>query len=384
MNSRRCLALLLWLPVAAGAVELQSPGFPPSRMEADGRLVEDWGAVGVRLTGNAVPESGPIRVEAVKLEQLIPAARAVAQRGPVTLTLTAYRAPVWPAGVDVLTVRVEETRGQPAAITLGLDLPAKARIGNRTVALGNRIVVTCPAPQAGEVPLRDWGYCDDATSMPNWGKPIGACDPAFRNIRAALNGGTIRYQFSVPKRSTANVVLGFCESHSTELGIRPLVCHVEGAPPQTVDPIAKWGRHKPGVLQFDARDENRDGKLDITVRTPAGAADRNPILNAIWIYPSATTVKLEDVLAGSLNSAATYYVDVGGPKDQSLFPTDKVEYHLRLPANSARELTFCVACVGSSAPTPSTSAWTPETLYRAALNVWQGVSSVNPESQKQK
>jgi hypothetical protein len=285
--------------------------------------------------------------------------------------LTAYRAPVWPSGVDVLTVRVEETQGQPAAVTLGLDLPAKTRIGHRTATLGGRTVVTFPAPQPGDRPLREWGSCDDATSLPGWAKPIGACDPAFQNIRAGLGGVPIRYQFTVPKGSAANVVLGFCESHATAPNVRPLFCQVEGAPAQTVDPIANWGRHKPGVLQFAARDGNRDGRLDIVVRAATGATDRNPILNVIWIFPATTTVNLADVLAGKLNATATHYVDVGGANDQSLFPTDKVEYQIHLPANGARELTFCVACTGSSAPPPTTSAWTPESLHRAALSVWR-------------
>jgi hypothetical protein len=138
-----------------------------------------------------------------------------------------------------------------------------------------------------------------------------------------------------------------------------------------VDPIAKWGQHKPGVLQFDARDESGDGKLDINVRAAPGARDRNPILNVIWIFPSTKAVKLEDVITGKLNSEAIHYVDVGGAKDQSLFPTDKVEYQIRLPANGSRELTFCVACTGNSVPSPATSTWTPDTLYRAALTVWR-------------
>ncbi len=366
------ITLLICLPVTVVAIEFSSPGFPPSRMEADGKLVEDWGAAGVRLAGKGVPEPGPLRVEAAKLDQLIPAARASAQRGPVALTLTAYRSPIWPSGVDVLVVRVEETRGQPVAVTVGLDLPAKTRIGNRTVTLGKRTIVTCPAPQTGEVPVRDWGCCNDANMLPKWGKPTVPCDPAFRNIRAGLGGEHIRYQFPAPKKNKAKFVLGFCESHWAEAGARPLLCRVEGAPQQTVDPVAKWGRHKPGALQFDAADENRDGKLDISVRAGPGARDRNPILNVIWIFPASTTLKPADVIAGKLNATATHYVDVGGANDQSLFPTEKVEYQVRLPAKGVRELTFCVACTGNSAPSPTTSAWTPETLYRAALDVWRG------------
>ncbi|MCX7007225.1 MAG: hypothetical protein NTY53_08245 [Kiritimatiellaeota bacterium] len=371
MNTRHQLVLWLCVPAIAGAVEFTSPGFPPSQMDADGKLVEDWGALGVRFTGAGVTDAVPFRVEAVKLDQLVPAARAVAQRGSLALTLIAYRAPVWPSGVDVLRVRVEETHGKPITVTLGLDLPVKAHIGQRTVMHGGRTVVACPAPQASDMPARAWGSCDDFTPLPGWGKPVGECDPAFRNIRAGMGGVPIRYQFSVPKGGAANVVLGFCESHSMEPNVRPLFCQVEGAPAQTVDPIAKWGRHKPGVLQFEARDANRDGKLDIVIRAAAGASDHNPILNVIWLFPATATVKLADVLAGKLNTVATHYVDVGGENDQTLFPTDKLEYPLHLPAKGVRELTFLVACAGGSAPPPTTSAWTLETLYRAAYSVWK-------------
>ncbi|MCX7886798.1 MAG: hypothetical protein N3B01_06025, partial [Verrucomicrobiae bacterium] len=342
-----------------------------SRMEADGRLVEDWGSIAVRVTGEGIPNIGPFRVEAVKLDNLIPAARAVAERGPVRLTLVAYRAPAWPSGVDVLTVRVEEIQGASTAVKIGLELPPKARIGNRAVTLSGRTIVSCPPPLDGEVPVREWGACDDSVPMPGWGKPAVPCDPAFRNIRAGMGGVPIRYQFTVPKRSKAKVALGFCESHWKTVGERVLLCRVEGAPPQTVDPIAAWGQHKPGALLFDAADDNGDGKLDITVRGAVTTSDRNPILNVIWIFPATAALKPTDVVAGKCNPAAIHYVDVGGPNDQTLFPNNKVEYHVRLPANGARELVFYVACSGGTAPSPTTSAWTPETLYHAALDVWR-------------
>lgn len=354
------------------AIEISSPGFAPSSLEQDGRLVEDWGAVAVKLTGEGVTAAGAITLQSIKLDDVIPAARAVSPRGAVTMSLTAFRAPAWPAGLDVLTVRVEETAGQPAAVTVALDLPADAKLGNRTVKLGGRTILTLPAETLQQLQLRDWGYCDDATSLPGWAKPEGNCDAAFRNIRAGLGGVPIAYRFNCTPKSGATVVLGICESHWQEPGQRPLVCRVEGAGPQTVDPVAKWGRHKPGALVFKARDENGDGKLDIVVRSTGDAPDQNPILNAIWIYPAKENVDVTKVITGALNAAATRYVDVGGAGDQSIFPTEKLEYKLSLPARGAQELTFFVACAGSSAPVPAASAWTTETLRRAAREVWRG------------
>jgi hypothetical protein len=45
MNRRTGFVVLsLLTAVSVGAVEIASPGFPSSRLEQDGRLIEDWGA----------------------------------------------------------------------------------------------------------------------------------------------------------------------------------------------------------------------------------------------------------------------------------------------------------------------------------------------------
>ncbi len=356
--------------LAADGVAFTSPGFPPSQMNAAGQLVEDWGAVGVKLGGEGVTDAAPA-VAAVKLDGVIPAAQAVSQRGAVTLTLTAFRAPAHPSGVDVFAVRVDEKQGRAANVTVALDLPAGTQTGLRTVRLGGRVVLTLPSREESGEKAREWGYCDEAASLPGWAKPVGPCDPAFRNIRAGMGSVPIIYRFTIPPKSEANVVLGFCESHWAETGQRRLLCKVEGAPPQEVDPIAKWGRHKPGALLFKARDENGDGKLDMTVSAARDAKDKNPILNAIWVFPAGPPPNLEQVIAGKLNAAATRRVDVGGGNDQPLYPGGKLEYRLSLPAHGSQELTFFAACHGGVAPIPDASAWTAETLRRAAREVWR-------------
>ena len=358
------------LALAAEPISIHSPGFPPSTLDADGQLVEDWGAVGVTLSGEGIAE-GPTALQAVMLDGVVPAAQATAARGAVRLIRTAFRAPAFPSGVDVFTVRVEEIRGQAAEVTLGLDLPANAGIGLRTVRLGGRVVLTLPPESLANRPMRDWGYCDEATSLPGWAKPAVACDPAFRNIRAGMGGVPIVYRFAVDPKSKATVVLGLCESHWAAAGQRPLSCRVEGTAAQTVDPVAKWGQHKPGALIFAARDENGDGKLEVVVRAAAGAPDRNPILNAIWMFPAGESPNLERLVSGALSGAAIRYVDVGGENDQSIYPPGKLEYRVRLPAGGTQELTFFVACPDSSAPTPDTSAWTAVTLRRATVEVWR-------------
>lgn len=366
------LVLAVQAAVAAGGdpVSFHSPGFPPSQIDAQARLVEDWGTVAVRLSGEGVVDA-PATVEAIKLDEVIPAARAVSGLGAARLILTAFRAPAFPSGVDVLNVRVEEAKGRPAEVVLAIDLTPTAQAGMRTMRVGRRTVLTLPEEATQQQELLEWGSCDEAVSLPGWAKPEGKCDPAFRNIRAGMGGVPIEYRFTVAAGSEANVVLGICESHWAEPGKRPLLCRVEGAAPQQVDPVGKWGRHKPGVVLFQARDENRDGKLEVAVRTPAGAADRNPILNAIWLFPKGEPPKLDKVLAGQLSEAAVRYVDVGGARDQSIYPPGKLEYRLKLPAGCAEELTFFVGCTGGSAPVPETSAWTADQLRRAAREVWR-------------
>jgi hypothetical protein len=371
----RTIAILLVLAgIAAGAesqpVSFASPGFAATQMDGAGRLLEDWGPFGVRLTGEGIKD-GTVSVESVRLRDVIPAARCTVERGAVRAVCTAYRAPIFPGGADVFTVRLEEAKGQPAKLTLAIDLPENSQIGMRTVKLGGRTVLSLPREAARNTEMREWGYCDEASPLPGWGKPSVPCDPAFRNIRAGMGGVPIAYRFNVKPKSRVQVVLGLCESHWAESGQRPLVCRVEGAPQQTVDPVGKWGQHKPGALLFAARDENGDGAIDISVRSAAGAADRNPILNAVWVFPPGESPDLARVVAGELSAGAIRYVDVGGPGDQSLFPPGKVEFNLELAAGGTQELVFLAACKGGDAPTPEAGVWTPDTLLNAAHDVWR-------------
>ncbi len=366
-----CCQVLL----AAGAageepIAIQSPGFPPSQMDAQGRLVEDWGTVAVRLVGEGVVE-GATTISPATLDKVIPAALAVSDRGTVRLICTAFRAPAFPAGIDVLTVRLEETQGKAADVLVALDLPEGTIMGRRTVRLGGRTILTLPAETTRDQPLRDWGYADEASTLRGWAKPAKKCDPAFANIRAGMGGVPIVYRFTVTPRSAAKVMLGFCESHWAERGQRPVSCRVEGADPLTVDPVAQWGQHQPGLLVFDARDQNGDGRLDVVVRPGPNAPDRNPILNAIWIFPPGETPSAEKLMAGDLSAAAIHYVDVGGDNDQSIYPPGKLEYRVTLAAGDAAELTFFVACPGGSAPIPDIDTWTSESLRRAARDVWR-------------
>jgi hypothetical protein len=352
-------------------VTLTSPGLDPSRMDDQGRLVEDWGSITVNVTGAGLPTSAPATLQGLKLDGLIPAAQARSQYGGVALTLTAFRGPVWPAGLDVLTVHLAETSGKETPLQLSLTLPEAARLGLKTVTLGGRAVVGLPAGIKVSQVMREWGWADDAVPLPGWAKRAVACDPAFQNIRAGMGGVPLVYHFKVDPKAKAKVVLGFCESFWGQAGQRPLICQVEGAPTQEVDPVERWGQHQPGALVFPASDATGDGMLDVTVLPKPGAPDQNPILNVIWLFPADASPNLEQVIAGKLNAVASRYVAVGGSNDQSLYAGGKVEYALKLAAKGTQELTFLVACPGSSVPPPDQTAWTPDRLRQSAAAVWR-------------
>lgn len=349
---------------------LPSPGLPPSQVDDQGRLVEDWGSVSVTLRGEQVAAKST-EVKAARLEEHIPAVVVQSDCGALALVRTLYRAPIFPAGVDVLKVQVKELQGQPCDTVLAVETSVDTQLGKRTARIGGRTVLVLPSEVVDNQPLRDWGYSDESVSLPGWASPAVACDESFRNIRAGMGGVPIAYRFAVAPGSSAQVVLGLCEGHWKSPGQRPLRCRVEGAAEQTVDPVAKWGVNQPGGLVFAARDENGDGKLSVLVRTTASAPDQNPILNAIWILDAAEQVAVDEVLSGRLNETAQYYVDVGGKKDQSIYPAGKLEFPVHLEPGASQEWVFLVACAGSEAPLPERSDWNPATLLRAARDVWR-------------
>jgi hypothetical protein len=352
-------------------ITFTSPGFAPTRMDDQGSLVEDWGSIAVNVAGAGLPASAPVTLQGIKLDGCIPAAQAHSSYGTVVLTLTVFRAPAWPAGLDVLTVRLAETAGQETPVQLSLALPETVRLGLKTVTLGGRIVVGLPAGTRVSQSMRDWGWADDAVSLPGWASPEIACDPAFKNIRAGLGSVPILYHFNVDPKARIKVVLGFCESHWSEAGQRPVICQVEGAPSQEVDPLGRWGKHRPGAIAFAACDANGDGTLDVSVLPKPDAPDQNPILNAIWLFPPDANPDLHQLISGKLNAAALRYVAVGGANDQSLYAGGRAEYALKLPAHGIQELIFLVACPGSSVPAPGETAWTPENLRQSAAAVWR-------------
>jgi hypothetical protein len=340
---------------------LWSPGFPASQAGADGALAEPWGSLCLTIEQ---PEGMQVTTQRYE-EKPVPMAVTAKAAGAVTLTETAYRAPIWPGGVDVIEAVVANTSGESAPVCLEANVTSPAPLNHNVLGLPQGI-----EPQRD---ARPWGCKTAATMMSGWATPQGDCDPAFKNIRAGMNGVPIVYRFTVPKGSGRTVVLGFCESFWSMAGQRPLVAYVEGAPRAAVDPLARWGQHHPGCLRFDGRDTNQDGQLEIAVTSEPAAQDKNPILNAIWIFSPDVYVDTNEVLTGHMNPAAEQYVDVGGEKDQSLYADGAVKFVFTLAPGAEQRLTFLVeTATGTPVPDSDTSAWTPASLRKAAEDVWRG------------
>ncbi len=372
MKPLTCLSVLglLVLARASGASSLDLllgvPDMQPSWADADGALHEDWGVVALGLEDPAGAPAVSRRYEVSP----VPTAVTETAAGAVTLTTSAYRAPVWPAGVDVLTARLRNRGAVETSARLQVALPERVGLGDRVGSLGARPVLALPAEPRPVRRELDWGCTGGVVPMPGWARPEGECDPAFRNIRAGMGGVPIIYRFAVPVGAERTVFLGLCESHWDAPGRRPVMLYAEGAPKAEIDPIAAWGQHKPGCLRFDARDADGDGRLQIVVAPHPQAEDKNTILNALWVFSPDVYVDTRDVLAGRASAAAEYYVDVGGEKDQLLYGSGPVTYEITLAPGAEQELCFLVACAGGSVPNPEATPWTPVSLRRAAEDVW--------------
>ena len=351
-------------------VELHSPGLAPSHVDAKGRLFEDWGSLSFHLEGEALGEAREMTVSSVALDDVIPAAKIAWQHGTVTASAVAYRAAVWPAGIDFVMVRLEETGGGRTRGSLVVSLPEGARITEQSVFTGSRRILVFPERSRVAQEMRPWGYLDEAQSLPGWAKPKSGFDPAFANIRAGMGGVSILYRFAVPPRRESNVVLGFCESHWSSSGNRFMTCKVEGADTEIVDPLARWGRHQPGGLLYQGVDANGDGWLDVLVLPGPGTPDRNPILNAVWVFKPGLEIDTDEVITGRMNAFAERYVDVGGDQDQPIIPGGKLEFSFQLEPRGTEEFVFLAACNGGSAPEPGKTACTPESLRKATREVW--------------
>lgn len=366
--------LLLAVASAEEAMLIGAPDTRPTVVDPVGALQEGWGAVAVALVPEGIDPAKSAKTRQFRAATEAPMVITETTCDPWVLSVMAYRAPIWPEGVDVLSVCVRQTGAEPKRAKVVLKAPTSAAFSPQSLRLGGRAVVALPPPPPV---IKGSGCLTAAEAMPNWAHPEPACDPAFRNIRAGMGGVPITYRFRLGTGSSWKVALGFCESHWGEANRRPMLVQVEGAPQRALDPIAEWGRHIPGALLLDGKDANGDGWLEIQVLPKPGAADRNPILNVIWIFAPDARLDAGEVVRGRMNSAAKCYVDVGGKNDQPLTEPGRIEsapgeaiYPLELAPGKEENLTFLVAHGSNPTPLWAETAWTPDTLGAAAEGVW--------------
>ena len=152
---------------------------------------------------------------------------------------------------------------------------------------------------------------DDKRDLVNWAAPKGECDPAFRNIAVGFRQ-SVRYRFRAYGPGPYTVVFGLCEGHWTEPAKRPLDLEIEGKTLKTVDIVGEHGRNVPVLFPFEARDQNGDGWIDVTVGAAEGAPDKNTILNVLWVFEGKAP-PMDELLTGQSSRRALAHIDCGQP-----------------------------------------------------------------------
>lgn len=142
----------------------------------------------------------------------------------------------------------------------------------------------------------------------NWGKPDRPCDKRFRDILVG-NGQPLALTFAAEAAKEYRVAFGLIESWHEEAGKRPLDLRVEGQSVRRVDLIAEYGRHRPVVLTFNAKDKDGDGLLEMGVYPVAGAEDRNTILTALWVFEAKDAPSDQQILLGQADDRALAIYD---------------------------------------------------------------------------
>jgi hypothetical protein len=124
---------------------------------------------------------------------------------------------------------------------------------------------------------------DSGGTNRDWAKPPAGTDPSLRHIAVHM-GGNLRYELAVAAGSSRRVALALCEGWWKEAGKRVQVLRVEGTEPKAVDTVADIGQNKAAAFWFDGKDANADGKIEIAVDAAPQAADKNTILNGLWVF----------------------------------------------------------------------------------------------------
>lgn len=145
----------------------------------------------------------------------------------------------------------------------------------------------------------------------NWGKPNTRCDERFRNILVGYNR-PLEFRYKVKADKNYRLAFALIESWYDNPNKRPLEIRIEGETVRKLDLVGEFGRDTPVVLTFDAKDRNNDGLLEMGIYSGAGAADKNTILNALWIFEAAKTPSEKQILSGGIDAQALALYDARG------------------------------------------------------------------------
>jgi hypothetical protein len=144
-----------------------------------------------------------------------------------------------------------------------------------------------------------------------WAAPPQETDPAFRNIAVSF-GEPVRYRFPAEAGTSYMVIFGLCEGWHAQPGKRIQDLRIEGKTRKTVDMVADHGKNRPGLYPFEARDENGDGWIDVTVAAAQGSPDVNTFLNVLWVFSGTETPPLAELLVGHSSKPPLVHLDCGG------------------------------------------------------------------------
>jgi hypothetical protein len=166
------------------------------------------------------------------------------------------------------------------------------------------------APRATKAPSFVIERVGTTTVQTGWANPPKNTDPAFRNIAVGWVA-PVQYRFKAEDGARYTVVFGLCEGHHAEPGQRVLQLQMEGKTRQTVDPVADKGKNVPVLYPLTTQDENGDGWIDLAVKTAEQAADRNTILNVLWIFREGAAPGVDELLTGQSSRPALAHVECG-------------------------------------------------------------------------
>jgi hypothetical protein len=136
-----------------------------------------------------------------------------------------------------------------------------------------------------------------------WATPTVSCDPRFRDVMVGY-GRPLEFTCKAVPDRTYRIGFGLIEGWHSEAGVRPLEIRIEGKRARSIDLVAEYGKNVPVVLLCDARDENRNGVIEMGVYSPRDAEDKNTILTSLWVFDAADAPAGQKLLTEDLDNRA--------------------------------------------------------------------------------